>query len=460
MDQNEEVNSINSDLIRGHIDTIILKALQAGDRYGYDIIKEIEQKSDGQYVIKQPTLYSCLKRLEVQGFVKSYWGSKSIGGRKKYFTLTDMGRELFIKNKSDWDYSRNIINKLISDEDYSIGYEYSEQSEAIENAVTEVTEAETAETEVTDTKAHESEETQFRQLSIDDFEETESEPIEESELAENEESFEQVGIEEFDEEESTDNNIEAAEESDDEFEDVDALNGQADIIVADDEEQDDIIVGDEQQPEANEYESANDNDEFEESADNTSEDIAFLEDEFNEISFVDNDGDSNESSDTDEFGEIIVGDSYQEDLPLSAAEQSHANEEGLFEEDNADLINRFYDEQSQESYLSNVGNTQYDPSSDEEIDYNNYFADIDDEYEDEDEVASAVIAEEDALYYDDAIILPPDEPIEESIQEEAQPACDAVILPPDEPIEEPIQEEAQPACDAVILPPDEPIEEP
>ena len=59
MDQNEAINSINSDLIRGHIDTIILKALQAGDRYGYDIIKEIEHKSDGQYVINADECISC-----------------------------------------------------------------------------------------------------------------------------------------------------------------------------------------------------------------------------------------------------------------------------------------------------------------------------------------------------------------------------------------------------------------
>ena len=117
-DNEVETNSINSDLIRGHIDTIILKALQDGDRYGYDIIKEIEQKSGGKYLIKQPTLYSCLKRLEVQGFVKSYWGSKSIGGRKKYFTLTDMGKELFLRNQHDWKYSRDVIDSLISDEDF------------------------------------------------------------------------------------------------------------------------------------------------------------------------------------------------------------------------------------------------------------------------------------------------------------------------------------------------------
>ncbi len=113
-------NTINSDLIRGHIDTIILKSLYEGDRYGYDIIKEIEQKSGGQYQLKQPTLYSCLKRLETQGFISSYWGAKSNGGRRKYYALTDMGRELFIHNQTEWEYSRTVIDKLISDKPFDL----------------------------------------------------------------------------------------------------------------------------------------------------------------------------------------------------------------------------------------------------------------------------------------------------------------------------------------------------
>jgi PadR family transcriptional regulator PadR len=61
----EEQNfDIGSDLIRGHINTIILRCLYDGDKYGYDIINEIEKKSGGLYTIKQPTLYSALKRLE------------------------------------------------------------------------------------------------------------------------------------------------------------------------------------------------------------------------------------------------------------------------------------------------------------------------------------------------------------------------------------------------------------
>lgn len=114
--------TINSDLIRGNINTIILKALYSGDRYGYDIIKEIEDKSHGQYILKQPTLYSCLKRLESQGFISSYWGeqSNSNGGRRKYYTLTDLGREVFVQNQDEYEYSRTIIDQLISERDYDL----------------------------------------------------------------------------------------------------------------------------------------------------------------------------------------------------------------------------------------------------------------------------------------------------------------------------------------------------
>lgn len=118
--KNEDKNkkSISADLIRGHINTIILRSLFDGDRYGYDIISEIEQKSHGQYTLKQPTLYSALKRLENQGYVKSYWGGVSNGGRRRYFSLTEEGKNVVRQNQSEWEYSRTIIDNLISDEDF------------------------------------------------------------------------------------------------------------------------------------------------------------------------------------------------------------------------------------------------------------------------------------------------------------------------------------------------------
>lgn len=111
----EQGITISSDLIRGHINTIILRSLYDGDKYGYDIINEIEKKSGGLYTLKQPTLYSALKRLEALRYVESYYGDFSNGGRRKYFRLTDKGKEITERNLSEWEYSRTIIDSLISD---------------------------------------------------------------------------------------------------------------------------------------------------------------------------------------------------------------------------------------------------------------------------------------------------------------------------------------------------------
>ena len=105
--------SIDSDVIRGHVDTIILKTLTTGDKYGYEIIKEIEQKSQGTYELKQPTLYSCLKRLENQGLISGYSKNSDIGGKRHYYKLTKKGRESYENSMQDWFNSRSIIDSLM-----------------------------------------------------------------------------------------------------------------------------------------------------------------------------------------------------------------------------------------------------------------------------------------------------------------------------------------------------------
>lgn len=118
---------ISSDLIRGHINTIILRTLAAGDKYGYEIIDEIENKSQGHYTIKQPTLYSALKRLESQGLVTSYWGGSSGGGRRRYFKITEEGTAFYVKNQEEWMYSRSIIDSLISEDVPDVPHEEAEE---------------------------------------------------------------------------------------------------------------------------------------------------------------------------------------------------------------------------------------------------------------------------------------------------------------------------------------------
>ena len=107
-------NTINSDLIRGHIDTIILRSLYDGDKHGNEICLDIEDKSGGQYELKQPTLYSALKRRETSGYVTAYWQS-GVGGRRRYFKLTEEGKKLCDDSFSNWIHSRNVIDKLLTD---------------------------------------------------------------------------------------------------------------------------------------------------------------------------------------------------------------------------------------------------------------------------------------------------------------------------------------------------------
>jgi PadR family transcriptional regulator PadR len=106
-------NKISSDLLRGHTDTIILKLLLDGDKYGYEITKLIQTNSHGEYDLKEATMYSSLKRLEADGSITSYWGDESQGGRRKYYRLTARGQQVYSDNKSNWEYAKRILDNLL-----------------------------------------------------------------------------------------------------------------------------------------------------------------------------------------------------------------------------------------------------------------------------------------------------------------------------------------------------------
>jgi len=78
----------------GQISYLVLDSLSSGSKYGLEIIEFISQKSGGNYIMKKPTLYSCLTRMEKKGLVSSsYWGESEFGGKRHYYTITNQGRE-------------------------------------------------------------------------------------------------------------------------------------------------------------------------------------------------------------------------------------------------------------------------------------------------------------------------------------------------------------------------------
>ena len=105
---------IASDLIRGHTDTIILARLMRGDNYGYEINKSILQKTAGLYELKEATLYTAFRRLEEAGCITSYWGDEQTGARRRYYAITELGRETYGSLIEDWNRAKSMIDKLIT----------------------------------------------------------------------------------------------------------------------------------------------------------------------------------------------------------------------------------------------------------------------------------------------------------------------------------------------------------
>ncbi len=105
--------SITSDVIRGHTEPIILSHLIEGDSYGYQINKEIMEKTNNLYELKEATLYSAFRRLEESGLIISYWGNENVGARRRYYAITEKGREVYLEYKKDWANAKDIIDKLL-----------------------------------------------------------------------------------------------------------------------------------------------------------------------------------------------------------------------------------------------------------------------------------------------------------------------------------------------------------
>ena len=78
----------------GQIQYLVLDSLAHGSKYGLEIIEFISQKTGGNYIMKKPTLYSCLTRMEKKGLVSSsYWGESEFGGKRHYYTITNQGKQ-------------------------------------------------------------------------------------------------------------------------------------------------------------------------------------------------------------------------------------------------------------------------------------------------------------------------------------------------------------------------------
>ena len=105
----------DKEILKGYIDTIVLNILQNDDMYGYEIAKRIKEKSKENFEMKEATLYVSLKRLEKKAYLTGYWNDDegSGGGRRRYYSITEEGRNYFSDKVSEWRLLKSLLNNFM-----------------------------------------------------------------------------------------------------------------------------------------------------------------------------------------------------------------------------------------------------------------------------------------------------------------------------------------------------------
>lgn len=94
--------SINKDLVAASSTPLVLAILSEGDSYGYAIIKRVRELSGGEMEWTDGMLYPVLHRLERSALVEARWDQAETGRRRKYYRITDAGREQLAEERRQW----------------------------------------------------------------------------------------------------------------------------------------------------------------------------------------------------------------------------------------------------------------------------------------------------------------------------------------------------------------------
>lgn len=100
---------MNIQFKKGVLELLVLSLLSESNRYGYELVERISDHVD----ISEGTIYPLLRRLKSEGYVSTYLEESQSGPPRKYYTLTDYGREVFFEQLDEWDRFIESVNKLL-----------------------------------------------------------------------------------------------------------------------------------------------------------------------------------------------------------------------------------------------------------------------------------------------------------------------------------------------------------
>ncbi len=108
----------SQDLIRGSVVPVVLNLLNERSMYGYEMVKFVDARTNGQLKWREGTLYPALHRLESEGLLRSKWQAASTakgkGRKRKYYAITAKGRAELSRRVKEWEQFSLSINTMLS----------------------------------------------------------------------------------------------------------------------------------------------------------------------------------------------------------------------------------------------------------------------------------------------------------------------------------------------------------
>ena len=104
---------LESELIQGTLDLLILQTLATGKAHGHTIAHVIAQRSDAVLQVEHGSLYPALHRLEDRGWIASSWGVSENNRRARFYELTRLGRKQLTSQTSRWHDVVRAVNQVL-----------------------------------------------------------------------------------------------------------------------------------------------------------------------------------------------------------------------------------------------------------------------------------------------------------------------------------------------------------
>jgi transcriptional regulator len=106
---------MEGEMLKGHLDLIVLATLSAGPAHGYGIIEAIKRKSGQAFDLPEGTIYPVLHRLEQAGFLSSRWTTAESGRKRRVYAVTRRGQRAFAERREVWERFANAIGGLLGE---------------------------------------------------------------------------------------------------------------------------------------------------------------------------------------------------------------------------------------------------------------------------------------------------------------------------------------------------------